>query len=236
MYQKPSLVLPQKRSRSSHLPVQALTVEAQNKNASITLPENELKRLQEYLIRTPGEFYKLDYWNTAIQNNLSAISHADSLKLLWRNEMEHDSLNADITITVNIESKDKINEQVQEIGNDFIISMEQGTRKIFNKQILQEKAIAHNITGKFEELLQKCRKISKSEVSASDLIKLLVEFKGKSKDVLMYFISPDSKNQIASIYEDCCTLSKKTIPYNKFVSLFIQHEGNINILYKFFKS
>ena len=120
------------------------------------------------------------------------------------------------------------------LKNLFIYKTKEKKRQVLDLNILTEMAAQQKINEKFEKLLQKCRKIIKIEITSKQLLDLLMIYKGKSKDVLIHLVSENLKKEIDIIYEDCCSLSKQHIQYDKFLALYIKNDGSITSLYNYF--
>lgn len=232
---RPSLVLPAKRLRSviqkSH-PI--LPVNITNKNKIKAFAESEKEKISLYVQNNPGEFYKVNYWTTAISQGLLVNEKAETLRLFWMNYMNSKSVSVNFTLSVNVSAKENHSQQAQELNQKIIICNSNGKRKIYDVAVLKTLANEKRIVEKFGELLEKCKKVSKTDVPAKELLELLKRFKGKSKDVLVHLVGNSPQHQIKSIYEDCCSLSKQTIPYSFFLSLYIKYDGSITTLYMHF--
>lgn len=234
--EKPSIILPKKRLRFNAEKMKpGIVVKVTGMNIVKRLGDGESEKIQGFVRKYPGEFYKVEYWKDALEKGLNVDACAETLRLVWM-DMQRDKESGKATefwlrvAEKEVNGKDETCEDVAE-KEEIIVLWNDGNRKVFNKKHVAEKFLTDGYSKKFENLLKTSNKISKRPYTPSDLAKLLSKFKGKSTDVINFIINQSSQTQIQSIYEDCCNLSHSQIPYTSFLSKYILMNGAITSIY-----
>ena len=231
MDQKPSLILPVKRFRySSQKCLPSLVLKLSNKNTIKKLDPEELFILKEYTNNNPGEYYKTEYWNNAIVNKIKLNYTPDVLRLMW---MHYFNSN-DLEFSLSVKKSEKVVEK-NDLGKTKICIVAQNeSRTVFDLEKMEKIAEKKKIVENFNKLLEKCRKITKNEITPLEVLEMLKKHNGKSKDLLENLITTINKHQLPTIYNDCCSLSQQTLPYNHFLSAYIKNEGTLTALYNYY--
>jgi hypothetical protein len=237
METKPSLILPAKRLRpESQRCRPSLIVKLTRNNIIKKLPDGDMEKLINYTKEVPGEYYKTEYWACALKNRLSLDCSPETLRLVWMDYQKNKSFSVDFTFSVQIVPKNKTSDDVPvtACNNKLIISLNKGARKVFDVNSLEKLALQQNIVDKFNKLHEKCVKIIGKDINQKELLRSLTLHAGNARETIRDLLTNHNSDKIQAIYQDCCSLSNTKIPFESFISLYTEKNGNITCLYNFY--
>lgn len=237
MNPKPSLLLPTKRPRCVFSKTRPnIVVKITGNNFVKKLSQEEAEKLISYTEAHPGEYYKTEYWTQALNNGLKFDSTPDGLRLIWLSMQTSSKIGTNFSLSVSKPGtfQAQVIEEPLLIKRNIIVSTNKSERKFYDVGILEEKALKNGILEKFKRVVEKCRKIVKKEISEKEILDLLVLHKGNSKELIAFLINNNSQNQLQIIFEDCCSLSRRKLSYNTFLSTYIKFNGSVTEVFNYF--
>jgi hypothetical protein len=239
MDKRPSLILPSKRSRCANVPQTRaqVVVKVSENNSLKRFSDEEEAKIATFMSLNPGEFYTVEYWKHALVLGLTVKTSAEGLRLRWLKLQTENRVNTEFSLSITEKKSESINKRVENVVSKaekkIVVACKQGIRSVYDLEEMQQMVKRKNYLEEFRKVVEICRKSVRKELSEWEVMQGLMNYQGNSTETIANFMSCSTGVNLQSVFEDCCSLSKQELTYERFLSLYVGFNGGVTSLYNF---